>query len=148
MHIHFDRRSGSYEHVASVLDAARPQEIKLRHMVRFLFLLATSLIGTVAHAETRVACTLVQKVGTAERVFQQGEECARRIAPASTFKLPLALIGFDSGLLRTPEAPARPYDPATNAAFESWRQTIMPRLWLRFSVIWDSQWITTTHGTE
>lgn len=118
------------------------------NMFRFIILLLTLLTATTAHADTRIACTLVQKLGHSEPVFRQGYECSREFAPASTFKLALALIGFDSGILETSEAPARPYDPATNAAFDSWKQTITPRLWLRFSVIWYSQWITTALGMQ
>lgn len=72
--------------------------------------------------------------------------CDQAFAPASTFKLVLALIGFEEGILHSPDGPRVDYDPSLNAPFESWRQATTPRRWLRFSVIWYSHWLTRQLG--
>ena len=43
-----------------------------------------------------VECTLIQDAASGETLYQNGV-CDQRVSPASTFKVPLALIGFDSG---------------------------------------------------
>ncbi|WP_294229670.1 penicillin-binding transpeptidase domain-containing protein [uncultured Shimia sp.] len=99
-------------------------------------------------AQAEIACTLVHKVGDKDPVFQQGNLCDATFSPASTFKLPLALIGFEKGLLQSSDTPAVIYDPDLNAPFKSWRQTTTPRTWLQFSVVWYSQWLTRQLGTD
>lgn len=94
------------------------------------------------------ACTLVLSARTGETFHKSGPDCATRFSPASTFKLPLALMGFEAGILTGPEAPAIAYDPAINARYPAWRQTTTPRHWLKNSVIWYSQWLTRQAGPE
>ncbi len=99
-------------------------------------------------AQARIACTLVQKIGAGEPVYQYGNKCDEQFAPASTFKLPLALMGFESGYFETPDLPAITYDPAINAQIKVWRQTTTPRLWLRHSIVWYSWWLTKQMGPD
>ncbi len=101
-----------------------------------------------APAHSEVACTLLLEVGRSEPVFQNGEQCGVEFAPASTFKIPLALIGFETGLLKSPDEPVIDYDPALNAPYKSWRRGTSPRDWLQYSVIWYSHWLTQQLGME
>lgn len=105
-------------------------------------LLAGWLCAIPAHASE--ACTIVA-TDTAI-VHKTGPDCETRFAPASSFKLALALMGFETGVLTGPETPARPYDPALEAPFAPWRHTTTPRRWLRYSVVWYSQWLTSQTG--
>lgn len=109
-----------------------------------------SVLSTVGATSTQadIACTLVHKIGDPEPVFQQGELCDTAFSPASTFKLPLALLGFEQDLLQSSDTPAVAYTPEQNAPFKSWQQTITPRAWLKFSVVWYSQWLTRQMGYE
>lgn len=93
------------------------------------------------------ACTLVTELDTG-RVLKKDGDCERRNSPASTFKIPLSLMGYDAGVLKDETNPAWPYKPEYNAWNEAWKKTITPRPWLRDSVVWYSQVLTRTMGQE
>ena len=59
-------------------------------------------------------CTLVTSIETGAIINQQGA-CDQRVAPASTFKVPLALIGYDAGILQDEKSPAWDWKPGTEA---------------------------------
>lgn len=92
------------------------------------------------------ACTLVIDATTGATLVHAGDRCDARVSPASTFKIPLALMGFDSGILKTADEPAWPYDESYRAWREEWKQTTTPTTWLRDSVVWYSQQLTRTMG--
>lgn len=64
-------------------------------------------IASPAWAET--TCTLVIDAATGATRVRAGERCNERLTPASTFKVPLSLIGFDTGILIDADRPAWPY---------------------------------------
>lgn len=101
-----------------------------------------------ANAKQEQACTLVREVGGEHPVYMAGARCSEDFSPASTFKLPLFLIGVEEGVITSATAPVRPYDPALKAPYKSWRQSVDPRHWLRYSVIWYSQWLTSELGMK
>jgi beta-lactamase class D len=51
--------------------------------------------------EAGAGCTLLQPLGQASKELQLGESCDQRESPGSTFKIPLALMGYDAGLLKS-----------------------------------------------
>ncbi|KAJ55476.1 hypothetical protein ACMU_12345 [Actibacterium mucosum KCTC 23349] len=108
--------------------------------------LLVALLGPMAMRADTVLCTMLMRASDGAIILQDGAHCDTRYSPASTFKLPLALIGFNTGHLTAPEAPLVPYDPAINATMEAWRAPTSPRRWLRYSVIWYSQWLTARLG--
>ena len=55
-------------------------------------------------AETKIICTLVVSADTGKPLIDEGD-CGRRVSPASTFKIAISLMGFDSGVLETPDSP-------------------------------------------
>ena len=110
------------------------------------FALALTLMAPAAHAKE--ACTLIVAAEDGVEVYRSGDQCDVAYSPASSFKLALALMGFDSGLLESPNAPAIAYDPALKAPYESWRQTTDPTSWLKNSVVWYSQALTTRLGMD
>ncbi len=114
--------------------------------MRFLAPLALVFIMLAPGAMAAEACTLVVDTGNGQEVYRSGDRCDEPFSPASTFKLALALMGFDSGLLEGPDAPVIPYDPAFDAPYESWRTTVTPTIWLRDSVVWYSQTLTRRLG--
>ena len=75
-----------------------------------------------------------------------GDRCDERLTRASTFKIPLSLIGFDSGILRDASHPAWPYSDEYKTWNDDWKRTTTPRTWLRDSVVWYSQVLTRTLG--
>ena len=117
-------------------------------MVRLLavLVLATMLGTGAASAKTR--CLLVLDPRTDAVVHSEGAQCDETMGPASTFKLPLALIGFEAGILVDPEQPAWPYDPKYEALRAADRATTTPRRWLKESVIWFSRRVVSELGAE
>ncbi|MGE5518042.1 MAG: class D beta-lactamase [Bacteroidota bacterium] len=92
-----------------------------------------------ALAET-LACTLVVDAADG-RVLTRRGPCELRFSPCSTFKVPLALMGFDAGLLQDEHTPLLDYRPEFNGA-ERERKATDPAIWLRDSIIWYSRYVT------
>lgn len=117
--------------------------MKLRHAATGALLAA---LATFAHA--RPICTIVADAATGKAVLHEGQ-CADRVTPASTFKIPLALMGYDHGFLKDERAPVehfKPGDPDWGGA--AWHQPIDPVRWLQYSVVWYSQRITHAMGAD
>lgn len=113
---------------------------------RFLRLLAVLLAcGTLpAHAAGVRECTLIVDQATGAIIQRQGV-CEEQFTPASTFKVPLALIGYDAGILKDARTPAWNYRPEFKARKRD-RKTVDPTIWERDSVLWYSQEITRSLG--
>jgi beta-lactamase class D len=98
-------------------------------------------------ASAGVVCTAVADAATGTVVVQQGE-CARRVTPASTFKIAISLMGYDSGFLVDAHHPVLPY----RDSYIDWggdaRQAADPARWMKDSVVWFSQQVTTSLGKE
>ncbi len=97
-------------------------------------------------AQSATLCTIVMDATTGRVLLEQGD-CRARVTPASTFKIPLAVMGFDSGVLTDAHAPVLSYkagDPDWGG--EAWRQPTDPTRWLKYSVVWYSQRITHALG--
>jgi len=93
-------------------------------------------------------CTLVADLANAEVLVADGT-CDRRFSPMSTFKVPLAVIGYDAGILSDVHDPVWPimpeYDPSDREmAFPE----VDPSIWQENSIVWFSQHLTTLLGAE
>lgn len=91
-------------------------------------------------------CLLVVEAESGAIIFRRGV-CGQRFSPASTFKVPLALMGFDSGILENERRPSWSYKPEFQGAPRE-RKTVDPTIWLNESIIWYSQEITRRLGPE
>ncbi|WLR91364.1 class D beta-lactamase [Shinella zoogloeoides] len=99
-------------------------------------------------AEARIICTIVADAASNEVILEQGD-CKTRFTPASTFKVPLAVMGYDSGFLENAEEPVLPFmKDYPDWGGENWRQPTTPKRWLEYSVVWYSQRITEFLGFE
>lgn len=107
---------------------------------------ALVLLGTPGLAGAERQCTLLVDAATGRDLTRQGTLCDERTSPASSFKVPLAVMGFDSGILIDGTHPVWPYLEEYAARRPTWRQPIDPTLWLRESVVWYSQKLTRTLG--
>ncbi|MGJ0223575.1 class D beta-lactamase, partial [Streptococcus pyogenes] len=91
-------------------------------------------------------CTVVMDAKSKVALHWEGN-CAERFTPASTFKVPLAVMGFDAGFLKTNVEPALQFRPGEiDWGGEAWRQPTGPEQWMRLSVVWYSQRIVTALG--
>jgi len=70
-----------------------------------------------------------------------------RYSPCSTFKVPLALTGYETGVLKDENEPRLPYK-GYPAEFDSWKREQTPQSWMRGSCVWYSQQIAPMIGME
>jgi beta-lactamase class D len=96
-------------------------------------------------AGAHAACTALGDGATGRIVRQEGS-CDVRITPASTFKIAIALMGYDSGFLKDEHAPALPFRAGYPDWLPEWRATTDPSAWIKYSVVWYSQQVTQSLG--
>lgn len=117
--------------------------------VKFLF----SSFGVVAASlfinhgvQARTICTALADARTGEVLFQQGD-CSSRVTPASTFKIAISLMGFDSGFLKDEHSPTLPYQTGyVDWGGATWREPTDPSRWIKYSVVWFSQQVAQSLG--
>lgn len=107
-------------------------------MLRLLTIIFACLVCLPVQAAT--LCTLIADADTGAVLIETGPGCDTPTTPASTFKVPLALMGFDSGLLTDAHEPALPFvEGYADWGGSDWRQTTDPLRWMDHSVVWYSQ---------
>lgn len=114
--------------------------------MRIIALPILLFVLTCAQAHAAPLCTIVLDAQSTKTLVQQGN-CDTRVTPASTFKIALAAIGFDTGVLKdaqTPKLPFRKGYPEWGG--DNWRQATTPARWMKYSVVWYSQQITPQIG--
>ncbi|MFI5360761.1 MAG: penicillin-binding transpeptidase domain-containing protein [Elusimicrobiota bacterium] len=70
--------------------------------------------------------------------------CAERVFACSTFKVPLALMAFDRGLLKDENTPIK-WD-GFDRKNKDWNRDQTPKSWLKYSAVWVSQRLTPKIG--
>lgn len=100
-----------------------------------------------AYAEERLVCMIAMNPAASAPVIQEGA-CTERISPASTFKVAISLMGFDSGIFSTAGTPEWPFKEGYADWNPKWKQATTPESWMRDSVVWYSQRATEKLGTE
>ncbi|AYD00108.1 class D beta-lactamase [Neorhizobium sp. NCHU2750] len=99
-------------------------------------------------AEAKTICTLVADAASGKVLVEDGD-CESRVTPASTFKMALAVIGYDSGFLKDEHAPTIPFKEGyVDWGGEAWKQPTDPTRWLKYSVVWYSQQVTHALGEK
>lgn len=112
--------------------------------------IAIALAAILAPATVFAAnvCTVVADAQSGKNLIEQGD-CRTRVTPASTFKLPLAIMGYDSGFLADSEAPRLPFKKGYAAwGGKEWTHATTPKRWMKYSVVWYSQEITRALGIK
>ena len=108
--------------------------------------LGASLPAFAAQKSNAPECTVVLDAASGKTLHREGA-CGERFNPFSTFKLPLALIGYDAGILEDEHTPAWDYRPEFNAVKRD-RKTVDPAIWERDSVLWFSREVTRHLGEQ
>ena len=98
----------------------------------------------VLSAEKIVQCTVILDQRTGEAIVREGA-CDQRFTPMSTFKIALALIGYDAGVMVDQHNPRWDYDPKFNAPKRA-RIAVDPIIWQQESILWYSQALTRKLG--
>jgi beta-lactamase class D len=110
--------------------------------------LAASTALALGQDDVDVKCTVVLDSASGATLVEEGA-CGERTTPASTFKIPLAVIGYETGFLKDEAHPVLSFkagDPDWGGA--NWKRDTDPRDWLRYSVVWYSQRITHALGKD
>lgn len=110
-------------------------------------LLARAWPGTPSAAPASLDCTVMVDAASGASLVREGT-CDERVTPASTFKIAISLMGFDSGVLRDDHTPYLPYKPSYADGTASSRHGTDPAGWLRESIVWYSQRVTLRLGAD
>lgn len=94
--------------------------------------------------ENVTGCYLLFNMKTDSLLKKSGTECQKRFPPASTFKVPLSVIAFDTGVLKD-EKQVLKWD-GTKRMLDAWNQDQDARSWMKESVVWFSQRLTPKMG--
>lgn len=98
-----------------------------------------------SHFERSDGCFIIYDLKNDQILSIYGEErCKQRYAACSTFKMPLAVMAFDAGILND-ENTIFKWD-GIKRSMESWNQDSTAASWMRNSVVWYSQRITPLLG--
>jgi len=105
------------------------------------------MFSSLVFAQPQQVCLIISDL-TTEKTLQEEGDCKTRVTPASTFKIPLALMGFDSGILKSFTAPEWPYLEKYNASFDLHKTAQNPTGWIKNSAVWYSQKFTQQLGEK
>lgn len=92
-------------------------------------------------------CFLIKDLKNGKTIKKEGM-CDTSSAPNSTFKIPLAVMGFDSRILVDSTHPEWPYKKEYNATREGQKQALNPKTWLSASALWYSRMLVEKMGAE
>ncbi|RCK06067.1 hypothetical protein TH5_10500 [Thalassospira xianhensis MCCC 1A02616] len=110
-----------------------------------ILLLAVLFTPMIAKAETTTVCTLISDAKTGRTIVEEGQ-CATRATAASTFKIAISLMGFDSGILKDAHHPVWSFKEGYPDWRAAWRGDTDPQYWIEQSVVWYSQQINIRLG--
>lgn len=107
-------------------------------------LIFLSLFLSSAASAGSVDCLIVKE--QENYLIKEGEKCGVRFSPASTFKIPLALIGYESAILKDENYPIWQSPQSVNDLKDYWVGEKSPAMWMKYSIVWYSQALTTKLG--
>ncbi|MDN2582861.1 class D beta-lactamase [Aquibium sp. ELW1220] len=118
----------------------------MRRVAAAALTLAMTLLSQPSAART--ICTVIARPDTGAALLAEGT-CDVRATPASTFKVALAVMAYDAGILTDAHSPAWPYRAGyVDWSGAAWRQPTDPAGWMKHSVVWYSQQIAIRLGAE
>ncbi|MCH9704139.1 MAG: hypothetical protein K0U13_05045 [Chlamydiae bacterium] len=85
-----------------------------------------------------LATVVVQDIESQQLLYSQGD-VDRRYSPCSTFKVVLAAIGYDAGILLDDQTPLWDFQEGFTDFLPVWRESQTPRSWIANSCVWYSQ---------
>lgn len=114
-------------------------------MKKIIIFLCTGLLFCVS-TWAQGTCFLAKENQTVLK--REGNDCDQRYSPASTFKIALSLMGFDSGILKDELHPEWPYKKEYELYLNVWKYPQNPHTWIRDSCVWYSQALTRQLGMK
>jgi beta-lactamase class D len=109
--------------------------------------LTTSLLGSSLVFAADTHCFVLSDLKS-EKALEKEGNCDLPSTPASSFKIPLAVIGFDSQIFHDATKPAWKYRPEFEETREACQGVQTPASWLKNSCVWYSQELTRKLGME
>lgn len=107
-----------------------------------------ALVLSASAVDAKTICTMVADAADGDVLNQEGD-CRSRVTPASTFKIAISLMGFDSGVLKDEHTPALPFKQGyADWGGDNWRQPTDAARWMKYSVVWFSQQVAQKLGQE
>jgi beta-lactamase class D len=115
-------------------------------MINRIALAVILAIALPVSVNARTICTVVADAANSKILLEQGD-CNSRVTAASTFKIAISLMGYDSGFLKDAHSPSLPYHKGyADWGGDAWRQPTDPTRWIKYSVVWFSQQVTQSLG--
>ena len=102
---------------------------------------------SISFAQAKTRCTIIADASDG-RIISQTGTCDQQITPASTFKIALSLMGYDSGYLTSEHSPVLPFHQGYADWMASWKSDTDPTSWISNSVVWYSQLLTVSLGED
>jgi beta-lactamase class D len=103
----------------------------------------TLLFSATTFADTK--CFIAKENG---KVIKSEGDCSTPYSPASTFKIALSLMGFDSGILKNKEEPSWSLPEGVDHFINVCKGDHNPRTWMRDSCLWYSRILTNKLGIK
>jgi beta-lactamase class D len=110
-----------------------------------ILLLLYLIILCAGQALASQSCFIVKENGN---VLKSEGDCAKRYSPASTFKIAISLMGYDSGILIDTTHPLLSFQKGYPDFLRVWKQDQTPTSWIKNSCVWYSQVLTKELGME
>ncbi|APJ04259.1 class D beta-lactamase [Silvanigrella aquatica] len=82
-----------------------------------------------------------------KNIIKEGD-CETAYTPASTFKIPISLIGYNEKILKSETQPKLNFEEGYVDWLDKWKQPHDPKLWMANSCVWYSQLITKKVGMD
>lgn len=92
-------------------------------------------------------CFLLYNVTTGKYEKEVGTTCKEQIVACSTFKVPLAVMAFDSGILKDENVVLK-WDGVQRIKVTEWNKDHHAQSWMSNSVVWFSQRLTPELGEK
>lgn len=102
------------------------------------------MVPSVLVAAEPVHCTVVLDAESGATIHRNGV-CDKAFAPQSTFKFPLAVMGYDAGVLKDATTPQWSYRAEWKRPKRE-QKSVNPTIWETDSIVWYSQEITRKLG--
>jgi beta-lactamase class D len=117
-------------------------------MMRFFVAVCAALVMLCGPAQAEPGgCTLVVSY-PAGKVLAKDGDCTTRRTPVSSFKFPLAVMGFDSSILTDAHRPMWPWPKDDSDVMEIQKKDSDPAIWMKDSIVWYSQRLTREMGMD
>jgi beta-lactamase class D len=120
-------------------------EIMVKYILLTLTLFSAPVYSQQKQFEGVDGCFILYDMKANKELIKYGDKrCAERVAACSTFKVPLALMAFDKGILKDEDHLIK-WD-GVQRFMPSWNKDQTAASWMRDSVVWYSQALTAKLG--